>query len=129
MMRNITLAATVLALSACAGTAPRLSDTMNEADQDRLSAAHYYAFHGTLAQQSVWSNVATGLGGTVRALRAFPDPDTGLPCRKVVEDTRSTVGGRDIRIGTACQKTDGDLVVIYGDRADIERSDEVGGDE
>ena len=120
MMRNITLAATVLALSACAGTAPRLSDTMNEADIERLSAAHYYAFRGTLSQQAVWSNVATGLGGTVRALREFPDPDTGLPCRKVIEDTRSTSGSRDIRIGTACEKSDGDLVVTYSDRADIE---------
>jgi hypothetical protein len=68
----------------------------------------------------VWSNVATGLGGTVRALLEFPDPDTGLPCRKVIENIRSTAGSRDIRIGTACQKADGDLLVVYSDRADIE---------
>lgn len=121
MMRNIALAAAVLALSACAGMSPpHLADTMNDADRDRLSAAHYYAFRGTLSQQAVWSNVTTGMGGTVRALAEFQDPDTGQTCRKVIEDTRSTAGGRDIRIGTACQKPDGDLVVVYGDRADID---------
>lgn len=124
MMRTLTLAAAALALTACAGTAPRLSDNMNEADLERLSAAHFYAFNGTLSRQAVWANAATGLGGIVRALREFPDPDTGLPCRKVVEDTRSTAGGRDIRIGTACQKADGDLLVVYGDRADIEQGEE-----
>jgi len=121
MKRTIILAAAVLVLSACAGTTPpHLSDTMNEADRQRLSAAHYYAFRGTLSQQSVWSNVSTGLGGTVRALREFPDPDTGLPCRKVIEDIRSTAGSRDIRIGTACQQADGDLLVTYSQRADTE---------
>jgi surface antigen len=120
-MRTMTLAAAAaVALSACAGTTPHLADTLNDADRDRLSAAHYYAFRGTLSQQSVWSNVATDLGGTVRALREYSDPDTGLPCRKVIEHMRSTTGSRDIRIGTACQKPDGDLLVVYSDRTDIE---------
>jgi surface antigen len=119
MRRTIILAAAALALNACAGAtlAPHLSDTMNDADRDRLSAAHWYAFNGTLAQQSVWSNVSTGLGGTVRALREFRDTDTGQKCRKVVEDTRSSVGDQDIRIGTACQQVDGGLVVVYTGRA------------
>jgi hypothetical protein len=51
-------------------------------------------------------------------LAEFRDPDTGLPCRKVVEDTRSTAGARDIRIGTACRKDDGDLVVTYSNQVD-----------
>jgi surface antigen len=118
-MRIIPLATAVLALSACANmNPPHLSDTLNETDLERLRGAHWYAFNGTIAQQAVWSNVGTGNGGTVRALAEFPDPATGLPCRKVVEDTRSTAGARDIRIGTACQKADGDLVVVYTDRAE-----------
>jgi surface antigen len=123
MMRTMTLAA-ALALTACAGMTPHLSDTLNNADRERLSAAHWYAFNGTLAQQSVWSNVATGMGGTVRALAEYPDPDTGQTCRKVVEDTRSTSGDRDIRIGTVCRKADGDLIVVYNERADIKQGEE-----
>lgn len=118
MTRTSILAAAALVLSACAGTTPpHLSETMNDADRERLSAAHYYAFNGTLAQQSVWSNVSSGLGGTVRASTEYRDPDTGQPCRKVVEDTRSTTGARDIRIGTACRKPDGALLVVYTGRA------------
>ncbi|MGF7213036.1 surface antigen [Skermanella aerolata] len=111
-------AVAALALSACAGTPPLLSDRMNDADRDRLSAAHWYAFTGTIAQQSVWSNIASGLGGTVRALEEYRDPDTGQMCRKIVEDTRSIQGARDIRIGTACRQTDGDLVVVYSGRVE-----------
>ena len=95
----------------------RLSDTLTDTDQDRLSAARYYAFNGTLSQQSVWSNVGTGNGGTVRALREFHDAD-GRLCRKIVEDTRSTDGARDIRIGTACQQPDGNLVVTFDSAAE-----------
>lgn len=121
MMRNMILtAAAVLVLSACAGTPPHLSDTMNGTDLDRLKAAHWYAYHGTLSQRAVWANPFTGLAGTVRALEEYRDPTTGQTCRKLVESTRSTAGARDIRIGTACEKTDGDLLVTYSDRADTE---------
>lgn len=117
MRRIVILAAAAMVLSACAGTTPpHLSNTLNETDLERLQGAHWYAFHGTIAQQAIWSNVASGNGGTVRALAEFSDPDTGLPCRKVVEDTRSTAGDRDIRIGTACRQPDGDLVVTYSER-------------
>lgn len=118
MKRTIILTAAI-ALSACAGTSPHLSDTMNGADLDRLKAAHWYAYHGTLSQRAVWANPFTGLAGTVRALEKYRDPITGQTCRKLVESTRSTTGARDIRIGTACEKPDGDLVVTYSDRADI----------
>lgn len=125
MHRIITTAATAILLSACANIAPpHLSDTLNDADLDRLRAAHWYSFNGTLSQQSIWSNVASGNGGTVRALAEFRDPDTGLPCRKLIEDTRSTAGARDYRIGTACQKPDGDLVVVYSDRASTDQGEE-----
>lgn len=118
-MRCITLTAAVLALAACTNMVPppHLSDQMTETDLKRLKGAQYYAFNGTLSNQSAWSNIKTGRGGTVRALREFRDPATGLPCRKLVENTRSTSGGNDYRIGTACKQADGSLVVTYSDRA------------
>lgn len=123
-MHRIITAAAVVLLSACAGTTPHLSDTLTDADLDRLKAAHWYSYNGTLSQQAIWSNVASGNGGTVRALREYRDPETGLPCRKVIEDTRSVDGRRDMRIGTACQQPSGDLIVVYADRADADQVEE-----
>lgn len=121
MRRTIILAAAVLALTACAGTTPpHLSDQMTDTDLKRLNGAQYYAFHGTLSNQSAWSNIKTGRGGTVRALREFRDPETGLSCRKLVEHVRSVDGGNDYRIGTACKQPDGDLRVTYSDRVQVE---------
>lgn len=96
---------------------------MNDADLERPKRAHHYAFHGTLAQQSILAKATICMGGTVRALQEFRHPDTGQQCRKVIEDIRSTAGARDIRIGTACRQDDCGLVVVYGDRADTDGED------
>ena len=116
---HIFAASALLALAACANTVPpRLSDALTATDQERLDAARHYAFHGTLSNQAVWSNVTTGLGGTVRALREFRDPATGQLCRKLVENVRSTAGGNDYRIGTGCQQADGSLIVTFAGEAE-----------
>jgi surface antigen len=117
-MKLIITAAAALLLTACAGTQPHLSDTLSETDQERLDAARFYAFHGTLSSKSIWSNVRSGNGGTVRALAEFRDPTTDQRCRKLVEDTRSTEGRRDIRIVTACLYPDGNLVVTFDNAAE-----------
>jgi surface antigen len=117
-MKTSMIAATaLLALSACASTPP-LSASMNDTDHDRLEAAHFYAFAGTLSRSAVWSNVATGMGGTVRSSEEFQDPDIGLRCRKFLEETRSTDSAREDRTGTACQQPDGNLVVTFDQAAE-----------
>ena len=109
-MRRITLAATVIALSACAGT-PRLSDTMNEADRQLLEAAHWIAYHGGLSQKVVWVGVTTGLSGTVRSLSAYCDPVSGQQCRKVIEHIQSPDGRHEAHIGRDCKQEDGSLIL------------------
>jgi surface antigen len=105
----------VLLTTACAGTS-QISETMNEADRERLDAAHYYAFHGTLSQKSVWANAATGIGGMVRSFDEFTDPETGQRCRRFIENKRSTDGQQEYRIGTTCQCPDGDLTITLDPR-------------
>ena len=120
-MRSVIITAAALVLSACAGTTPpHLSDQMDDTDLKRLRGAQFYAFHGTLSNQSAWSNIKTGRGGTVRALREYRDPETGLTCRKLVEHVRSVDGGSDYRIGTACKHPDGSLLVDYSDTVQVE---------
>jgi surface antigen len=110
-MRIITTIAAVLLTSACAGS--QLSSAMNDADRERQEAAHFYAFKGTLSQQSVWANAATGIGGTVRAFDEFRDPATDQLCRRFVEHLQGTDGQRQDRTGTSYEKPDGDLVVSF----------------
>lgn len=107
----------VLLVPGCA--APSLTSRMTEADRDRLKAAHWYAYAGTLSQQSIWSNVRSGLGGTVRSLRESCDagssdcaPDISR-CRDFEQDTSSTDGLVEKRTGRACLRTDGSLAIHF----------------
>jgi surface antigen len=111
-MKFSILAAALLA-TACAATPPHLSNMLTDTDQERLDAARFYAFHGTQSSKSIWSNVRSGNGGTVRALTEFRDPASGQRCRKLVEDTRSTEGRQDVRVVTACALPDGNLAVTF----------------
>jgi surface antigen len=116
-MKLFILAAALLA-TACAATPPHLSYMLTDTDQERLDVARFYAFHGTQSSKSIWSNVRTGNGGTVRALAEFRDPQTDQRCRKLVEDTRSTEGRRDMRVVTACALPDGNLAVTFSPDAE-----------